>query len=866
MHQDSIAVLGSAIAVVLAAISISSSPPPAGPVQNVQTAERFVTIQAAIDDVDTLDGHTIAVQPGTYAESVVLTKRLTLQGAQAGTTAVGRVVGAPNPAVESIVAPPAGDALVLTAGSADSTVDGFVFLGGVNGIRSSSGPLDALQLLNNHFEGQSASNVRLDDDAVNLTVHQNVLLSTAAMGASLHLGSNDFDGLYLTSNVLRRTGGRTADGLLADGNNNLGASGLRAPLIAQNTVEGHACGLDLGTRSFFGGDILQNQVRNNDTGIGFGIQNSQIAGNVLAGNQCSLCFSSLGNPSAFHGAFGNAVSGNQILASDVGVQLDALQAAGTIGTNTFDANCFSGNALALEYAGAETISAEDNWWGDPSGPSDPVGSNPAVNAACPPVPLINAGGLGDALTGDDVDYCPWLEEAECHSLVLLAGDCQDDTHPGETGLQVEVELWMLDPASVVSGFQAFLQYDDAVMSFRGDLSSYTATPFPLHVQNLLTAEVAPGELRVDGSNAFLGPGATADALLATLVFDVDLECSTTTVDFDLGQPFPSTLSFAGFPLPTNLTNTPAFTLDDTAPVFDPYLDVTVAADASSAGGCAGAVVAYPTPVVTDACLGPVTIDCVPPSGSFFPAGTTAVSCTATDGCGNVSMLSFDVTVTSTNLIDVELDLVGVDLAVSRCVRFELDDCSTVVDATLPFAAGSPSQAVATVEVPCGTYASICAKDEQHTLWASSPLALSMDGSRYETVSTLVLEGGDTDNDGTVDIDDVTWLLAQFGSFSAAGGCPWNGTRDADFSNNTAVGSEDYTFLVANWLATSACVSCPDLPGGGPGRATTRVADAVTRRADLDHNGVVDYRDVELFEDASGLARDLSLRMRASTTR
>ena len=36
--------------------------------------------------------------------------------------------------------------------------------------------------------------------------------------------------------------------------------------------------------------------------------------------------------------------------------------------------------------------------------------------------------------------------------------------------------------------------------------------------------------------------------------------------------------------------------------------------------------------------------CVPPSGSVFPIGTTLVTCTATDACGNQSTCEFPVTV------------------------------------------------------------------------------------------------------------------------------------------------------------------------------------------------------------------------------
>lgn len=52
---------------------------------------------------------------------------------------------------------------------------------------------------------------------------------------------------------------------------------------------------------------------------------------------------------------------------------------------------------------------------------------------------------------------------------------------------------------------------------------------------------------------------------------------------------------------------------------------------------------------SDNCFGNVTVDCVPPSGSFFPPGTTRVNCTATDGCGNKTSCGFPVTIGSSDL-------------------------------------------------------------------------------------------------------------------------------------------------------------------------------------------------------------------------
>lgn len=58
-------------------------------VQNTDSGEYFCTIQAAIDDAQTLDGHTIAVAAGTYTESINIHKAVTISGPNAGTPGTG---------------------------------------------------------------------------------------------------------------------------------------------------------------------------------------------------------------------------------------------------------------------------------------------------------------------------------------------------------------------------------------------------------------------------------------------------------------------------------------------------------------------------------------------------------------------------------------------------------------------------------------------------------------------------------------------------------------------------------------------------------------------------------------------------------
>ena len=76
--------------------------------------------------------------------------------------------------------------------------------------------------------------------------------------------------------------------------------------------------------------------------------------------------------------------------------------------------------------------------------------------------------------------------------------------------------------------------------------------------------------------------------------------------------------------------------------------VTVPADITGveATSPAGATVTFVSSA-SDLVSGPLPTTCIPPSGSTFPIGTTPVTCSATDGAGNIGSASFTVTVVDT---------------------------------------------------------------------------------------------------------------------------------------------------------------------------------------------------------------------------
>ncbi|OYT54460.1 MAG: hypothetical protein B6U72_02755 [Candidatus Altiarchaeales archaeon ex4484_2] len=69
--------------IILVALMVFSVMPVAvnAVVHNLDSGFNYSTIQAAIDNANTLDGHTLSVDPGIYTENVVVNKSLIIKSA-----------------------------------------------------------------------------------------------------------------------------------------------------------------------------------------------------------------------------------------------------------------------------------------------------------------------------------------------------------------------------------------------------------------------------------------------------------------------------------------------------------------------------------------------------------------------------------------------------------------------------------------------------------------------------------------------------------------------------------------------------------------------------------------------------------------
>ena len=389
------------------------------------------SIQAAIDAAS--PGETINVEPGTYNEAITVNKSLTIQSTG---TAANTIIDASN----TLYPPPYMYAVTITAN--DVTFQGFTVrynwlygmkFGGIS-LDSVSGCTISDNIGDVGLEGiylkHSSANAISGNDFSNNNVDDGIYLyysdGNEIVGNDVSSVINGFGnpgiGIFVYYSDNNEIHGNTAN---SDDKGILIKLTSHGNKVYENEVSGNSRGIDLD-------NAYENEIYNNNAisgnSIGIIVENSpdnEIYGNLITGNSQGIyLFWGFGTHTSGNNIYNNDITSN----SDIGIKLS--------GTNCHDNpihyNNITGNTNwgVNNLTGGNVVDAENNWWGDPSGPYHTT---------------LNTTGTGDAVS-DNVEFCPWaLDNAFTNFITLTLSPL-----PQPEGFDVYLEATLNNSTSNVS--------------------------------------------------------------------------------------------------------------------------------------------------------------------------------------------------------------------------------------------------------------------------------------------------------------------------------------------------------------------------------------------------------------------------------
>ncbi len=473
-----------------------------------------------------------------------------------------------------------------------------------------------------------------------------------------------------------------------------------------------------------------------------------------------------------------------------------------------------------------------------------------------------SGAAGSNIDEMIVQYLVQSANAPTQLTLGAVDGCLDAT---ENQLVVEIDASGLAALNV--GGQFFLDYDNTLLDFvsadPGD-APYSVEIFESVDEAAGTIDYAVG---VPGGDT----GTAVPTTMARITFNVlgDFCDTAGLVTFRPHTP-PSRISDGlGNDLGAALINLSEITKDSVPPAVTPPVDITMNADA---GGC-DAVVAVPPLSASDDCSAVTIVNDytgTDDASGVYPQGTTTVTWTVTDGCGNATVVTQDITINASNTLDAVVELAAADPGpFDRCIEFELipagGGAPVVVETTMTFTGGVAS---ASFDIPCGDYNCITARDPLHTLRATDADDFAVSGTVYTADFSATpgdddaLVGGNLNGDMFIDILDFGVFISRFGTSPGADSPCGTPAPHADISGDGVVDAADFTFIQSNFLAMNEARCDGSLLRVGPGplsaadapRPVLRVTVADLERmgladlaaGDLNGDGVLDRDDITAF--------------------
>jgi PKD repeat protein len=386
--------------------------PGGGAVVNTNTGEAFCSIQAAIDDADTQDGHTLFASAGTYSENVNIHKSLTING-ESGTVLQAPVAG--------------GNGFLIHA--ADISINDFEIKGFANGIRSFGGPANygalhisgcyvhdcsgvGIVLLYDTFSTVDVVNTQVKDNGGNgIGISNGATISTMLHLKGLSIDSNSQHGLYIASsgtdiNELKIEG-TTLNGNGFQGIQLQGVTIGAMSLLSGTQIRQNKTGFAVNQSASQLGDVLLKDVTiadNSESGMLLG---GGSAANSLTIKECHFHGNAWEEIDLSGGWFGAFSAGSVLIENNIfhNTAWCAIYVGDKFSSGTepqIHGNDLSSNPWGVFNASSVLLNATKNWWGDICGPLDNSDDSPQ------PYTCYNPGVSGKQVS-NLVIYSPWWD-------------------------------------------------------------------------------------------------------------------------------------------------------------------------------------------------------------------------------------------------------------------------------------------------------------------------------------------------------------------------------------------------------------------------------------------------------------------------